>query len=167
MGGATWGQVEPIQVGTINWELENGYLGKSMNYKNRRENEQNNEHDKIIQYFPRHFQTKTFFRLAQPRSGRFTRLISRNPRPGYLRDPGSMLWSQFSAIFANFLRKNWLFSQNHNLALFRVNNAIFCNIYKIYTSPRSPVYFPRGERQSFVQFFKLRKFVTSIPMWRI
>jgi hypothetical protein len=26
--------------------------GKSTKYKNRRENEQNNEHDKIIQYFP-------------------------------------------------------------------------------------------------------------------
>jgi hypothetical protein len=24
---------------------------------------------------------------------------------------GSMLWSQFSAIFDNFLRKNWSFSQ--------------------------------------------------------
>jgi hypothetical protein len=26
--------------------------GKSMKYKNRRDNEQNKEHDKIIQYFP-------------------------------------------------------------------------------------------------------------------
>jgi hypothetical protein len=25
-------------------------------------------------------------------------------------DPGSMLWSQFSAIFPNFRRKNWRFS---------------------------------------------------------
>jgi hypothetical protein len=30
---------------------------------------------------------------------------------GYQGDQGSMLWSQCSAIFANFLRKNWRFSQ--------------------------------------------------------
>jgi hypothetical protein len=49
-----------------------------------------------------------------------------------------MLWSQFSAIFANFRRKNWRFSQKpmlwsnflHNLALFWVKNAIFCWIFQ-------------------------------------
>jgi hypothetical protein len=30
---------------------------------------------------------------------------------------GSMLWSQFSAIFGNFLRKNWRFSQKPMLWL--------------------------------------------------
>jgi hypothetical protein len=59
-----------------------------------------------------------------------------------------MLWSQFSAIFDNFRRKNWRFSQKpmlwskflHNLALFWVKNANFFaeffveNIYKIITS---------------------------------
>jgi hypothetical protein len=47
---------------------------------------------------------------------------------------GSMLWSQFSAIFANFRRKNWRFTKKnnvmikcfHKLALFWVKNAIFC-----------------------------------------
>jgi hypothetical protein len=45
---------------------------------------------------------------------------------------GSMLRSQFSAIFDNFRRKNWRFSQKrcydnflHNLTLFRVKEAIF------------------------------------------
>jgi hypothetical protein len=41
---------------------------------------------------------------------------------------GSMLWSQFSAIFVNFWRKKWRFSQKtnvmikflHNLSLFLV-----------------------------------------------
>jgi hypothetical protein len=45
-----------------------------------------------------------------------------------------MLWSQYSAIFANFRRKNWLafFSKTnvmiqflHNLALFWAKNAYF------------------------------------------
>jgi hypothetical protein len=54
-----------------------------------------------------------------------------------------MLWSQFSAIFANFWRKNWRFSRKpmswsnfvHNLALFWVKNANFFgeNIQKIVT----------------------------------
>jgi hypothetical protein len=46
---------------------------------------------------------------------------------------GLMLWSQFSAIFDNFRRKNWRFSQKpmlwsnfwRNLALFWVKNANF------------------------------------------
>jgi hypothetical protein len=63
-------------------------------------------------------------------------------------DLGSMLWSQFSAIFTHFWRKNWRFSQKamlwsqflQNPALFCVKNAnIFAkffgeNIFKIITS---------------------------------
>jgi hypothetical protein len=59
-----------------------------------------------------------------------------------------MLWSQLSAIFDNFRRKNWRFSQKtnvmikilHKLALFWVKNANFFaeffgeNIKKIITS---------------------------------
>jgi hypothetical protein len=72
--------------------------------------------------------------------------ISRNKnRP--LGDLGSMLWSQFSAIFANFGEKNGVFLKSHvmikflhNLALFWVKNANFLpnffgeNIFKIITS---------------------------------
>jgi hypothetical protein len=59
---------------------------------------------------------------------------------------GSMLWSQFSAIFANFRRKNWRFSQKPMLwskfciILIWVKNANFFaeffgeNIWKIITS---------------------------------
>jgi hypothetical protein len=50
---------------------------------------------------------------------------------------GSMLWSQFSAIFANFRRKNWRFSQKsngmikmlHNLALFWIKTPFFRRKY--------------------------------------
>jgi hypothetical protein len=66
----------------------------------------------------------------------------------YVTNPGSMLWSQFSAIFSNFRRKNWCFFLNsnvminffQNLALSWVKNANFFaknfgeNILKIITS---------------------------------
>jgi hypothetical protein len=52
---------------------------------------------------------------------------------GRIRVASGMLWSQFSAIFDNFWRKNWRFFSKtnvmikilHNLALFRVKNANF------------------------------------------
>jgi hypothetical protein len=51
---------------------------------------------------------------------------------------GSMLWSQFSVIFAYFRRKNGVVSKNkvminffHNLALFWVKNAIFSPIFLV------------------------------------
>jgi hypothetical protein len=67
----------------------------------------------------------------------------------FSKNPGSMLWSQMSAIFDNFRRKYWRFSKKktmlwskflHNLALFWVKNADFFselfgeNIFKILTS---------------------------------
>jgi hypothetical protein len=63
--------------------------------------------------------------------------------------PGSVLWSQFPAIFSNFRQTNWRFFQkpmlrskffHTNLALFWVKNAnLFCwffgeNVFKIITS---------------------------------
>jgi hypothetical protein len=68
--------------------------------------------------------------------------------PSLVTTLGSMLWSQFSAIFENFRQKNWRFSQKpmlwsqflHNLALFWGKNAKFIaeffskNIFKIITS---------------------------------
>jgi hypothetical protein len=52
-------------------------------------------------------------------------------------DLGSMLWSQFSAIFANFRRKKLAFFSKtnvmikilHNLPMFWVKNANFCNFF--------------------------------------
>jgi hypothetical protein len=38
------------------------------------------------------------------------------------KDLGSMFWSQFSAIFANFLRKNWPFFSKTNILI-----TIFCD----------------------------------------
>jgi hypothetical protein len=52
-------------------------------------------------------------------------------------DQGSMLWSQFSAIFRQFSAKNWRYSQKtindrflHNIAMFRVKNAIFSQNFR-------------------------------------
>jgi hypothetical protein len=78
-----------------------------------------------------------------------------------------MLWSQFSAIFDIFGRKNWRFSQKpmlwrivlHNLALFWVKNANFfseffaLNIFKTITSVTGVVltfYLPSFSIYSFV-----------------
>jgi hypothetical protein len=56
-----------------------------------------------------------------------------------------MLWSQFSAIFDDFRRKNWRFSQKPmlcmiqilpNLALFWVKNAIFSLNFSLNFSPK-------------------------------
>jgi hypothetical protein len=51
--GVKWSQSDP----SWNKNIKQFYVkqkigGKKMEYKNRRENGQNNEHDKIIQYFP-------------------------------------------------------------------------------------------------------------------
>jgi hypothetical protein len=59
--GVKWSQSDP----SWNKNIKQFYVkqkigGKSMKYKNRRENEQNNEHDKIIQYFSHYIRMETF-----------------------------------------------------------------------------------------------------------
>jgi hypothetical protein len=56
--------------------------------------------------------------------------------------PGSILWSQFSAIFDNFRRKNWRFSQKPMLW------SKFCIIYLCFESKR-PIFCRKFRRKYF------------------
>jgi hypothetical protein len=53
MGGAAWGQVEPIRS-ELNRNIKQFCVKQKIGseVQKERESKQNNEHDKIIQYFP-------------------------------------------------------------------------------------------------------------------
>jgi hypothetical protein len=55
MGGAAWGQVEPIRS-ELNKNIKQFCVEQKIGseVQKERENEQDNEHDKIIQYFPQY-----------------------------------------------------------------------------------------------------------------
>jgi hypothetical protein len=85
-------------------------------------------------------------------------------------DQGSMLWSQFSAIFDNFRQKMAFFSKTnvtikifHNLALFWVKNANFLLNFSAKTfknhniGPRLGEFSPNGWLFTLESFFKITK----------